>query len=170
MTNSECVRRHATLMLASLHRALPQDEEAQGDGQEGRVHRRGVGPDRATVAGKRTTWRLMARPPRADKHHPVEAAYGGSLARPARALRSLANLLLKSFSRWRRDGTWDRLLADAQTKSDAVGEVEWLLSLDSTIARAHQHGGGARRKPSKQDAKRGSRTQRTRRSGVAVVR
>jgi transposase len=30
------------------------------------------------------------------------------------------------FVRWRRDGTWERLLADAQTKSDAVGEVEWL--------------------------------------------
>jgi transposase len=34
------------------------------------------------------------------------------------------------FSRWRRDGTWDRLLADAQTKTDAVGEVEWLVSVD----------------------------------------
>lgn len=27
------------------------------------------------------------------------------------------------FVRWRRDGTWDRLLAHVQTKSDAVGEV-----------------------------------------------
>src|SRR5215210_4472378 len=52
------------------------------------------------------------------------------------------------FSRWRRDGTWDRLLADAQTKSDAVGEVEWLVSVDSTIARAHQHAAGARRRAS----------------------
>ena len=48
------------------------------------------------------------------------------------------------FVRWRRDGTWERLLADAQTKSDAVGEVEWLVSVDSTIARAHQHAAGAR--------------------------
>jgi transposase len=69
------------------------------------------------------------------------------------------------FCRWRRDGTWDRLLADAQTKSDAVGEVEWLVSVDSTIARAHQHAAGARRKPSKQDAKRGFRILRTRHSG-----
>ena len=59
------------------------------------------------------------------------------------------------FSRWRRDGTWDRMLTDAQSKSDAVGEVEWLVSVDSTIARAHQHAAGARRRPSKQDAKRG---------------
>ena len=62
------------------------------------------------------------------------------------------------FSRWRSDGTWDRLLSDAQTKSDAVGEVVWLVSVDSTIARAHPQHAGARRRPSKQDAKRGSRT------------
>ena len=71
------------------------------------------------------------------------------------------------FSRWLRDGTWDRLLADAQTKSDAVGEVEWLVSVDSTVARAHQHAAGARRKLSKQDAKRGSSTPRTRSPGPA---
>jgi len=59
------------------------------------------------------------------------------------------------FVRWRRDGTWDRLLARTQTKSDAVGEVEWLVSVDSTIVRAHQHAAGARRRPSKQDAKGG---------------
>jgi transposase len=74
------------------------------------------------------------------------------------------------FSRWRRDDTWDRLLADAQTKSDAAGEVEWLVSVDSTIARAHQHAAGARRRPSKQDAKRGSHIPRTRRSGAAAWR
>jgi transposase len=63
----------------------------------------------------------------------------------------------------------DRLLAGAQAKSEAVGEVEWLVSVDSTIARAHQHATGARRKPSKQDAKRGSSIPRTRRSGGAVA-
>jgi hypothetical protein len=31
--------------------------------------------------------------------------------------------------RWRRDSTWDRLLAHAQTKSDVVGEVEWTVSV-----------------------------------------
>ena len=29
------VRCHATVMLASLHRVLPRDEEVRGDGQEG---------------------------------------------------------------------------------------------------------------------------------------
>ena len=90
------------------------------------------------------------------------------MARSARALRTLANLL-RSLPRWRRAGTWDRLLADTQSKSDAVGEVEWLVSVDSTIARAHQHAAGARRRPSKQDAKRGSRTPRMRRSDAVVA-
>ena len=60
------------------------------------------------------------------------------------------------FNRWRRDGTWDRLLAHAQTKNDALGEVEWEVSVDDTVIRAHQHAAGARSKPSAPDEKRGS--------------
>jgi transposase len=71
------------------------------------------------------------------------------------------------FVRWRRDGTWDRLLAHAQTKSDAVGEVIWEVSLDSTVARAHQHAAGARRRPSQADQKKGSSTRPTKRLGAA---
>ena len=41
--------------------------------------------------------------------------------------------------RWRRDGTWVRILARVQTRSDAVGEVVWEVSVDSSIARAQQH-------------------------------
>ena len=48
--------------------------------------------------------------------------------------------------RWLRDGTWERLLAHVQTKSDAVGEVVWEVSIDSSVARAHQHAAGARKK------------------------
>ena len=59
------------------------------------------------------------------------------------------------FSRWQRDGTWDRLLAHTQTRFDAVSEVEWLVSVDSTVARAHQHAAGARRQASWEDAKGG---------------
>jgi transposase len=58
------------------------------------------------------------------------------------------------FVRWRRDGTWDRLLAHAQTNADAVGELEWVISVDSTSVRAHQHAAGARRRPARADAKR----------------
>jgi transposase len=68
------------------------------------------------------------------------------------------------FVRWRQDGTWDRLLAHAQTKSDAVGELEWVISVDSTSVRAHQHAAGARKRPSRVDAKRGSSVTRPRRS------
>jgi len=39
------------------------------------------------------------------------------------------------FARWAADGTFDRLLNAAQASS----EVDWLVSLDSTIVRAHQH-------------------------------
>ena len=59
------------------------------------------------------------------------------------------------FVRWRRDGTWDRLLELLQAKSDAVGEVEWVVSVHSSMVRAHQHAAGARALPSEEDAKRG---------------
>jgi transposase len=48
--------------------------------------------------------------------------------------------------RWQRDGTWARLLRHVQQHSDAVGEVAWEVSVDSTIVRAHQHAAGARKK------------------------
>ena len=54
------------------------------------------------------------------------------------------DLLRARFNRWRRDGTWDHLLAHAQTKNDAVGEVEWEVSVDETVIRAHQRTAGAR--------------------------
>lgn len=70
------------------------------------------------------------------------------------------------FVRWRRDGTWDRLLATAQTKSDAVGEVVWEVSIDSTTIRAHQHAAGARKRPARADEKKGpSRRYQKRASG-----
>ena len=34
--------------------------------------------------------------------------------------------------------TWDQVLAALTAKADAVGAVDWSLSEDSTIARAHQ--------------------------------
>ena len=63
--------------------------------------------------------------------------------------------------RWRRDGTWDRLLAHVQTTLDAVGEVVWEVSIASSVVRAHQHAAGARKTGA-------PRTRpRTRRSGAA---
>jgi transposase len=69
---------------------------------------------------------------------------------------------------WRREGLWDRLLTYVQTRSDAVGEVVWEVSVDSSTARAHQHASGACRRRSRADEKRGSRTSPTKDSGAAV--
>ncbi len=57
--------------------------------------------------------------------------------------------------RWRRDATWERLLSHAQAKSDAVGEVEWAVSVDSTLVRAHQHAAGARKEAGRANEKGG---------------
>jgi len=61
--------------------------------------------------------------------------------------------------RWQRDGRWGRILGRVQQQSDAVGDVLWEASADSTIVRAHQHAAGA--------PKTGVRQRRTRRSAAA---
>ncbi len=70
------------------------------------------------------------------------------------------------FVRWRRDGTWERLLSRVHGKSDAVSDVLVEVSLDSTVVRAHQHAAGARCLPSRADAKREHHIRRTKRSDV----
>jgi hypothetical protein len=57
------------------------------------------------------------------------------------------------YNRWRRDGTWDRLLDHVQTKNDAVEEVEWEVNVDDTVIRAHKHAAVARSEPSVADEK-----------------
>ncbi|MGW0936046.1 IS5 family transposase [Streptomyces sp. NPDC002666] len=49
------------------------------------------------------------------------------------------------FRRWALDGTFDRMLRAAQAKADAAGGIDWLVSVDSTAVRAHQHAAGARK-------------------------
>jgi transposase len=48
---------------------------------------------------------------------------------------------------WSADGTWERLLQQVQAAADAAGEIDWDVSVDSTIVRAHQHAAGARTDP-----------------------
>ncbi|RAJ71194.1 putative transposase of IS4/5 family DUF4096 [Streptomyces sp. Amel2xB2] len=43
------------------------------------------------------------------------------------------------FRRWAGDGTFERMLRAAQARADAAGDLEWLVSVDSTVVRAHQH-------------------------------
>ena len=49
------------------------------------------------------------------------------------------------FRRWQRDGTWKQLLTALQALADAAGHVTWDVSVDSAVARAHQHAAGARK-------------------------
>ncbi|MFC7708177.1 IS5 family transposase, partial [Micromonospora lupini] len=53
--------------------------------------------------------------------------------------------LYRWFRRWQRDGTWARVLAGLQAAADTAGRIDWTVSVDSTISRAHQHAAGARR-------------------------
>lgn len=45
---------------------------------------------------------------------------------------------------WSADGTWEHLLQQVQAAADASGEIDWDVSVDSTVVRAHQHAAGAR--------------------------
>jgi transposase len=54
--------------------------------------------------------------------------------------------LYTRFRRWALDGTFTRMLTAIQAEKDAAGDIDWLVSVDSTIARAHQHAAGARKK------------------------
>lgn len=49
------------------------------------------------------------------------------------------------FRRWQRDGTWQRIVTGLQARADAEGLIIWDVSVDSTVARAHQHAAGARK-------------------------
>jgi len=50
------------------------------------------------------------------------------------------------FRRWQRDGTWRVIVTALQALADAAGRITWDVSVDSTIARAHQHAAGARKR------------------------
>ena len=75
-------------------------------------------------------WRVRAGTPWRD----VPPAYG-----PWQTVYGL-------FRRWQRDGTWARILTALQARADAAGLITWDVSVDSTVARAHQHAAGARKR------------------------
>jgi transposase len=45
----------------------------------------------------------------------------------------------KRHRRFCADGTWDKILAHLLAEADAAGKVDWIVSVDSTVNRAHQH-------------------------------
>src|SRR6266545_2737178 len=55
------------------------------------------------------------------------------------------NTIYKRFTRWAEDGTWAKLLAEGHKRADAAGKIDWVVSIDSTIARVHQHGATLKR-------------------------
>ncbi|WP_428837660.1 IS5 family transposase [Streptomyces olivaceiscleroticus] len=47
---------------------------------------------------------------------------------------------------WAADGTWQRIFTALLAQADAEGDLDWVVAVDSTIVRAHQHAAGARPK------------------------
>ena len=45
----------------------------------------------------------------------------------------------KRHRRYAGDGTWDTVLEALLAQADADGKIEWTVSVDATINRAHQH-------------------------------
>jgi transposase len=45
----------------------------------------------------------------------------------------------KRHKRFSLDGTWDRIHAALLVQADAQGALDWTVSVDSTVNRAHQH-------------------------------
>ena len=65
----------------------------------------------------------------------------------------------KRHARFSRDGTWDRLLTRLQAEADAAGELDWQVSVDSTVVRVHQLGATARRSNAKPTSHTGGATE-----------
>lgn len=45
----------------------------------------------------------------------------------------------KRHRRFSADGTWDRIHAEIFADADAAGRIDWAVSVDSTVNRAHQY-------------------------------
>ncbi len=50
------------------------------------------------------------------------------------------NTIYRNFDRWAKDGLWARVLEHVQGVVERNGDIDWVASIDSTIARVHQHG------------------------------
>ncbi|MFE4516725.1 IS5 family transposase [Kitasatospora sp. NPDC056783] len=50
------------------------------------------------------------------------------------------------FRRWQRDGTWSRILTQLRAEAHVKGLITWDVGVDSTVARAHRHAAGARKR------------------------
>ncbi|MGM0361875.1 IS5 family transposase [Streptomyces griseoaurantiacus] len=50
------------------------------------------------------------------------------------------------FRRYALDGIFTRALQQVRARADAVGDIDWLVQIDSTLVRAHQHAAATGRK------------------------
>ncbi|MEU0060502.1 transposase, partial [Streptomyces sp. NPDC006334] len=50
------------------------------------------------------------------------------------------------FRRYALDGVFTRALQQIQARADAAGDIDWLVQIDSTVVRAHQHAAARGRK------------------------
>ncbi|WP_420543113.1 IS5 family transposase [Streptomyces niveus] len=48
--------------------------------------------------------------------------------------------------KWAAGGTWEKVFTVLLAQADAEGDLDWIVAVDSTIVRAHQHAAGARQK------------------------
>lgn len=48
--------------------------------------------------------------------------------------------------KWAADGTWEKVFTTLLAQADTEGDLDWVVAVDSTIVRAHQHAAGARKK------------------------
>ena len=77
------------------------------------------------------------------------------------------------FVRWKRHGTWTRVLQTLQAQEDGQGTIDWdNCALDSTSVKAHAHAAGARRAAAKKGALKNTGTMPVKRkpsAGAGVV-
>ena len=82
------------------------------------------------------------------QRHLLDSADRGALAGSAGAFWSLADGV-HYFARWRREGVFDRILAQLQIRLDAEGYIDWdLWCVDGSNVRAARAAAGADKKVS----------------------
>ncbi|MFG2894798.1 IS5 family transposase [Streptomyces sp. NPDC048248] len=74
----------------------------------------------------------------------------------------------KRLVRWAVDGTWERILASVLSEADAADDIDWTVSVDSTVVRAHQHAAGALKKGRRDTGSRGDHAIGRSRGGLST--
>ena len=106
----------------------------------------------------------------ADRRDPLAGPHRRAVAGRPRTIRALA-VGVRLFRRWQRDGTWRQIVTALQARADAAGLITWDVPVDCTVARAHQHAAGARKRGTcRPNRPAGSRTSRRSRPGTVAGR